>query len=135
MLYYPSGSLHKFVFQSDIVIFSVGETIKCITQTKCNVTHFQKYKYMEKHKLGQPRSQGLFPGFQAWKPGKRPCNFFIFEAKSLICSIVGAFLLHSRGVASFWCQVCFSPMLWPPKLLLKARLHRRFLRRFKRRLL
>ena len=35
------------------------------------------------------------------------CNSFIFEAKSLICSFVGAFLLLSRGVASFWCQVCF----------------------------
>ena len=34
-------------------------------------------------------------------------NFFIFEAKSLICSLVGAFLWLSRGVASLWCQVCF----------------------------
>ena len=38
----------------------------------------------------------------------RSCSF-IFEAKSLICSLVGAFLLLSRGVASFWCQVCFGP--------------------------
>ena len=35
-------------------------------------------------------------------------NFFIFEAKSLICSLVGAFLWLSRGVASLWCQVCFG---------------------------
>ena len=34
-------------------------------------------------------------------------NVFIFEAKSLICSLVGAFLWLSRGVASLWCQVCF----------------------------
>ena len=34
------------------------------------------------------------------------CNFFIFEANSLIFSLVGAFLLLSRGLASFWCQVC-----------------------------
>ena len=34
-------------------------------------------------------------------------NFFIFEAKSLICSLVGAFLWLSRGVASLRCQVCF----------------------------
>ena len=34
-------------------------------------------------------------------------NFFIFEAKSLVCSLVGAFLWLSRGVASLWCQVCF----------------------------
>ena len=37
------------------------------------------------------------------------CNFFIFEAKSLICCLVGQFLLLSRGliIALFWCQVCF----------------------------
>ena len=44
-------------------------------------------------------------------PMRSCCNFFIFEAKSLICSLVGAFLLLSRGVTSFWCQVCFSPLL------------------------
>ena len=35
-------------------------------------------------------------------------NSFIFEAKSLICSLVGAFLWLSRGVASLWCQSLFS---------------------------
>ena len=36
-------------------------------------------------------------------------QFLYIWGKSLICSlvIVGAFLLLSRGVASFWCQVCF----------------------------
>ena len=34
-------------------------------------------------------------------------NLFIFEAKSLICSLVRAFLSLSRGVASLSCQVCF----------------------------
>ena len=40
------------------------------------------------------------------------CNFFIF-GQSLICSLVGAFvlILLPRGVASFWCQVCFGPPL------------------------
>ena len=36
-------------------------------------------------------------------PMRSCCNSFIFEAKSLICSPVGAFLLLSRGIASFWC--------------------------------
>ena len=35
-------------------------------------------------------------------PMRSFCNFFIVEAKSLICSLVGAFLLLSRGIASFW---------------------------------
>ena len=39
-------------------------------------------------------------------PMRSYCNFFIFEANRLICSLVGAFLLLSRGGASFWCQVC-----------------------------
>ena len=37
--------------------------------------------------------------------------FFIFEAKYLICFLVGAILLLSWGVPSFWYQVCFGPML------------------------
>ena len=37
-------------------------------------------------------------------PMRSYCDFFIFEAKSLICSLVIAFLLLSRGVALFWCK-------------------------------
>ena len=35
----------------------------------------------------------------------------VFEAKSITSFPVGAFLLLSRGIASFWCQVCFGPLL------------------------
>ena len=41
---------------------------------------------------------------------KGVCYIFwghLVEVKSLIYYLVGAFLLLSRGVASFWCQVCF----------------------------
>ena len=44
-------------------------------------------------------------------PMRSCCNSFILEVKSLISSLVRAFLLLSRGVALFWCQVCFGPLL------------------------
>ena len=41
------------------------------------------------------------------------------EAKSLICSLVGAFLPLSRDIASLWCQDCFGPPL-PTQLSVAA---------------
>ena len=44
-------------------------------------------------------------------PMRSCCNFFIFEAKSLICSLVGAFLLLSRGVPRFGAKFVFVLVL------------------------